>query len=238
MTGASSGGTSRRRPGPAGGLLVALLAASVALSGGSAAAQGLALPRDEPEPMPEPGAALAPADQGPALAPAAPAASLDDLPDYGPPPIDEAAPPSSQPRKPVPPLVVKRVPRFKLTYQRFVDHRIGGEASPYNVGAVTFFPLSTWVRLGCTLRFGMEQSSGKRSYFIDGLATVGAQLLEVVRGFTPFVDFSVGPGLRMYTTFNNTMPSLQWTFGLDAGVEVYLGGRFYLSGAIGWSGPW
>jgi hypothetical protein len=242
----SRGGAAAARAAAA--LAAAALAAVVLLAGGVAAAQGAAVPRDEPEPAPEPLPAPGPAP-------------IDDLPDYGPRPEGEAAAaamppgaapgtapgatpdaplaaaPASQPRLKVPPLVIKRVPRFKLTYQRFVDHRLGGEASPYHVAAVSFYPLSTWVRLGCTVRFGMEESDSKKSWFLDALFSGGLQVPEFVRGVTPFVDFNVGPGFRLYTTFNNSMPALQWTFGLDAGAEVHLGGRLYVSGAVGWVRP-
>ena len=33
------------------------------------------------------------------------------------------------------------------------------------------------------------------------------------------------------------MPVLQWTLGLDLGAEVHLGGRVYLTGALGWVRP-
>jgi hypothetical protein len=225
---------------PPRGARAALLAAALGLAAGVASAQGPAVPRDEPEPQPEPGADQPEPAPSPAPFPAPPApgpAPLDDLPDYGPPPEGERAAPASQPRRAIPPLVFKRTPHLKLTYQRFVDHRLGGEASPYHVMALTFFPLSTWVRLGCTARFGYEETHGKPSWFLDFLATAGLQLPEAARGFTPFVDFSVGPGLRLYTTFHNSMPSLQWTFGLDAGAEVYLSRRFFVTGALGWVRP-
>jgi hypothetical protein len=214
---------------PPRGALAALLAAQLVLAAGGARAQ---VPRDEPEPLPEPAGQPAP------VAPLAPIPPpLDELPDYGPRPEEEgAAAPASRPHK-VPPLVIKRTPRLELTYQRFVDHRLGGEATPYHVAALTFFPVSTWLRLGCTVRFGMEQTDGKPSWFLDGLAVAGVQLPEVARGFTPFADFSIGPGFRYYTAFHNTYPSLQWTFGVEAGANVYVSGRVYLTGSVGWVRP-
>jgi hypothetical protein len=230
---AAAGGACRGAPTGRTLLAAVAMAAGLGLTPGPAAAEE----RDEPAPMPEP-SAHPPTTPGPGPGGASPdRGEVADLPDYGPRPAEEPAVASAPAPRPAT-LRLKRAPRLKLVYHRYTDHKIGGEPAPFNVAALTFYPLSEWVRLGCSLRFGIEDGHpGKRSWFLDILFSAGLQWLEAVRGVTPFAEFSVGPGFRMYTTFNNSIPSLQWSFGVDGGLEVYLGGRVYLTGAIGWTRP-
>jgi len=102
---------------------------------------------------------------------------------------------------------------------------------------VTFFPVASVFRLSCSIRFGMADGVSPRSYFLDALAGVGLQAREAVRGVTPFVEAQAGAGLRMYSTFHNTLPSLGWTFGAEAGVQLFLVDSFHVVGAVGWARP-
>jgi hypothetical protein len=194
----------------------AALAGVLVLAAGltPARAQPGAVPRDEPAPAPEPGG--------------------DTLPDYGPPPMARAAPAPG-----VPALDVPETPRFKLTYSRFTAHRLGGLDQPFNVPALTFYVLSSKLRVGATTRLGLDASgtSSSSDWFLDEVVSVGVQLTGLIDRVVPFVDFNAGFGFRMYATFNNSLPSFTWSFGVQAGAEIYLTRRLYLSAALGWIRP-
>jgi hypothetical protein len=168
------------------------------------------VPRDEPAPAPDPA----------------------DLPDYGPQPAAAAA-------APVPPLELPETPRFKLTWSRFTAHRLGGQDQPFDAAGVTFYLVSSWLRVGATTRLGVEeaQAGAPADWFLDEVGSVGLQLPGVLPRVVPFVDVLAGFGFRMYKTFNNSLPSFTWCFGLQAGAEVYLTRRAYLSLAAGWLRP-
>jgi hypothetical protein len=162
-----------------------------------------------------------------------------ELPDYGPQPVvsepSVAAPASSR----VAEARAARSPRLRLTYSRFSTRAIGGEEQPFSVPAVTLFVHAKWLRIGASTRLGLEEGSGgsSSSWFIDEVFGVGVQQPHLWPYVVPFLDARVGFGFRMYTTFNNTLPSLMWSYGVEAGVDVYIYERIYLSLAVGWVRP-
>jgi hypothetical protein len=154
-----------------------------------------------------------------------------DLPDYGPLPQD------LRPR--IGALSIPQTPGFKLTYSRFTARRIGGQGQPFNVPALAFYFISSWLRLGLTTRFGLEDASGNgsRDWFIEEAATLGLQAPGWLPHLLPFVEFSAGLGMRLFKTFNNSQFTSTWSYGLNFGTEIYLTRRFYLTAAIGWIRP-
>jgi hypothetical protein len=181
------------------------------------------VPRDEPEPLPD--GAVIPAP--------------DELPDYGPVPLAEPAQSPEAAASKVAPLVIPYTPRFKLTYARFTGHKIGGRDQPFNLAGFTLYLVSGWLRVGATTRFGLEDgvAGEPRDFFLDEVFSAGLQASGWSRRILPFVELNGGLGFRMYYSFNNSFPCFQWSVGVDVGAELYVAGRFYFTGALGWLRP-
>jgi hypothetical protein len=140
-------------------------------------------------------------------------------------------------------------PRLKLSYVRFAAGNVDGTAVPLHGVHLDFYPLSwRW------LRGGVEAETGRgtaRLYGADAAvryALLGATFgLQLPGRITPFVEGRLAGGV-----FNgratgaatvgdqsvdvNGRSAATWMYvrGLDAGAEVYVAGRAYLSAALGW----
>lgn len=138
------------------------------------------------------------------------------------------------------------VPRVKLSYRRFSFVRIGatnpgspvGAAAPqtFESLALDLYPISSVVRGGLTTQFGWESGAFDRSgdYFLAQSFSVGLQRTGYV---TPFVEVLGGAGYMRRRQFETSVPTAYWQLGVDAGAEIYVRGRAYVSLAVGYLHP-
>lgn len=157
--------------------------------------------------------------------------------------VSQSAPPAEHPN-----------PRFKLSYRRFSLANIDGSTMNLQGGQIDSYFLSRrFIRIGLEAEGGAGDSAASSHisnawYGLGGLS-VGFQYPARV---TPFVEgrFAAGvlggsmtgtipvAGGAASVNLNNTpVATLLYLGGIDAGVEVYTFGRFYLSASIGWAHP-
>ena len=173
---------------------------------------------------------------------AAPAAWADEVEPLAPPPpsIDEpvtaALPNGAHPN-----------PRLKLSYVRSAIGNLDGSAIPIDALAVDVYPLSRrWVRAGIGLEGGRGNATfmGDRASLADLLLGVSAGV-QLPGRVTPFVEGHLAGGALHGQTdgpivvdgvvvTSASATTYLYTFGLDAGAEVYAVGRSYLSLSLGW----
>jgi hypothetical protein len=148
------------------------------------------------------------------------------------------APPSEHP-----------TPRLKLTYERFSAGNIDGSPMPLEALHLDMYAVSArWIR------GGLDAEGGRgHAHLGDATASVKYGLLGVNAGFqlpgriTPFVEGRAAAGVLAGTLDGSlTIPGstfvvsdvsvATWMYatGVDAGTEIYLAGRAYVSLGIGW----
>jgi hypothetical protein len=122
-------------------------------------------------------------------------------------------------------------PGFKLGLRRFVIPDQAGADTEALLGTLDFYVYSRFVRVG----LGATGGVGRPRDDIMALGTVSAGLQWPAR-ITPFVEFDFGGGVYYRRMLAG---QLFWahTLGVDAGVEIYLAGDFYVSAAAGWTRP-
>lgn len=164
--------------------------------------------------------------------------------------VDLAA--SSFRAQPTPPQTAggwAHAPRMKLAYRHFSFARVASSAPSITPGAVLpsapqsfesialdLYPISWFIRIGLSTQFGWESGQFNRTgdYFIAESASLGVQLPG---RFTPFVEGFAGAGYMRRKQGTNSLPSGYWQVGVDAGVEIYLANRAYVSVAAGYLHP-
>ncbi|MBC8133821.1 MAG: hypothetical protein H7X95_12625 [Deltaproteobacteria bacterium] len=102
--------------------------------------------------------------------------------------------------------------------------------------SLDLYPLSSYLRVGFSTQFGWESGMFDRTgdYFIAESASVGFQWPG---RFTPFVEGLAGAGYMRRKQATGDLPSGYWQLGVDAGVEIYLAKRGYVSLALGYLHP-
>jgi len=136
-------------------------------------------------------------------------------------------------------------PRLKLAYRRFPFARVGSSAGTtptastsesFESVSVDLYPMSWYLRVGLSTQFGWESEKFDRSgdYFVAETASVGFQWPG---RFTPFVEALAGAGYMRRVMADLNLPTAYWQVGVDAGVEIYLANRAYVSLAIGYLHP-
>ncbi|HVV52446.1 MAG TPA: hypothetical protein VHO06_22455 [Polyangia bacterium] len=177
-----------------------------------------------------------------ALLAAAPSARADEVEPLSPaePVIDETVTP------PLPPAAQPN-PRLKLSFVRFAIGNLDGSAIPLDALHVDVYPLSRrWVRAGLELEGGLGDATymGDRARLADLLLGLNAGV-QLPGRITPFVEGRLAGGaLSGHTEGPITVDGLVVTqaaattylyeFGVDAGAELYVVGRSYLSLSLGW----
>lgn len=134
------------------------------------------------------------------------------------------------------------VPRAKLGYRRFTFVRPGATSGSavasesFDNLSLDIYPVSSIVRLGLSTQLGWE--SGRLNDGGDYLFAESLSLGVQRRGrVTPFGEFLLGGGYMRRMQVGMSVPTAYWQFGLDGGCEIYLGGRSYVSVAIGYLRP-
>lgn len=177
---------------------------------------------------------------------------------------DAAAPSSATPAAPNAPVesvtksasVAHANPRLKLSYRRFnVGNFMSASASavPLQGGQLDAYLISRrWFRLGVEAEGGAGDASysGQSAQLWYGMGGLSLGFQYPAR-VTPFVEgrFAAGAlggkmsgsipvGYGASVNLDNTqVATLMYVGGVDAGIELYTFGRFYLSAAIGWAHP-
>ena len=138
-------------------------------------------------------------------------------------------------------------PRLKLSYTHFSIGNPDGSAIPLNAIHLDAYPISQrWVRAGLEVEAGRGSGTymGDRAALADYLLGVngGVQLPGRV---TPFVEGRLAGGaltghtegpidISGVTVTSASATTYLYAFGLDAGAELYVLGRGYLSLSLGW----
>ena len=127
-------------------------------------------------------------------------------------------------------------PTVKFAYRGYGLPNLDTSTLAFNALELDLYPVSArWVRVGVEAEFGWGGGAvdGQDSHawdFVAG-AIVGVQYPWRV---TPFAEARFVAGLLGGDVIGQTALTWVWMGGLDVGAEVYVAGRFYLSGAIGW----
>jgi hypothetical protein len=149
------------------------------------------------------------------------------------------------PKKPHPNPVVK------FGYRHLALRNIDGSNLGFNSGSIDAYAVSRrW------FRFGFEAEAGGASGFINDMSlgpgagtivsapmTAWYAAVGLLAGFqyparvTPFVEGRFIAGAIGGDIAGQSAVSYTYMGGLDAGIELYLVGRFYLTASVGWVRP-
>jgi hypothetical protein len=130
--------------------------------------------------------------------------------------------------------ITRPVPRVKLAYRNFTT--IGLEKNtdlPFHIIELDYYPSSGYFRFGLDTELGLNNGPYSAWYLTTG-AAVGFQYPARV---TPFLEGRFVAGLMGGSAMGATAVSYTYMGGLETGAEIYVGGRFYFSAAIGWVHP-
>ena len=122
-------------------------------------------------------------------------------------------------------------PGFKLGFRRFVIPDQAASDTEALLGSMEFYPISSYVRFGLGASGGVGQP--RDDILVLGNGSLGVQWPARV---TPFVDFAFAGGVY-YRAMLAGQVFWMHTLGVDAGVETYIAGDFYVSAAAGWIRP-
>jgi hypothetical protein len=148
---------------------------------------------------------------------------------------------------PVAPNATRPTPRLKLSFVRFAIGNLDGTGIPVDALHLDVYPLSRrWVRAGLELETGRGDAiyMGDRASLTDLLLGVNAGV-QLPGRVTPFVEGRLSGGalhghtegaidVGGVTLTDAAATTYLYTFGADAGAELYLVGRGYLSLSLGW----
>jgi hypothetical protein len=138
-------------------------------------------------------------------------------------------------------------PRLKLSYTRFSIGNPDGSAIPLDALHLDAYPISQrWVRAGLELEAGRGSGSymGDHAALSDYLLGVNAGV-QLPGRVTPFVEGRLAGGaltgrtegpidIGGVTVTQASATTYLYAFGVDAGAELYVLGRGYLSLSLGW----
>jgi hypothetical protein len=138
-------------------------------------------------------------------------------------------------------------PRLKLSYTRFSIGNPDGSAIPLDALHLDAYPISQrWLRAGLELEAGRGNATymGDRAALADYLLGINAGV-QLPGRVTPFAEGRLtGGALRGHTegpidvggvtVTQASATTYLYAFGADAGAELYVLGRGYLSLSLGW----
>lgn len=130
--------------------------------------------------------------------------------------------------------VERPVPRVKLAYRWLRAAGLEGPPIDFHVVELDYYPSSMrWFRFGMSAEGGIGKDAFGSWFFTAG-ALVGVQYPWRV---TPFLDARFTAGVVGGSYLGQAAVSWIHTGGIEGGAEVHLGGRFYVSLALGWAHP-
>jgi hypothetical protein len=138
-------------------------------------------------------------------------------------------------------------PRLKLSYTRFSIGNPDGSAIPLDALHLDAYPISRrWVRAGLELEAGRGSGTylGDRAALSDYLLGLNAGV-QLPGRVTPFVEGRLAGGaltghtegpidIAGVTVTQASATTYLYAFGVNAGAELYVLGRGYLSLSLGW----
>jgi hypothetical protein len=130
--------------------------------------------------------------------------------------------------------ITHQVPRVKLAYRYFSTVGIS-KADPFDwhAGELDYYPSSGYLRFGLDTELGFAGGPYDAWYMATG-PVLGFQYPARV---TPYLEARFLAGLLGGTAMGATAVSYIYMGGLDTGLELYLGGRFYVTLGVGWVHP-
>jgi hypothetical protein len=129
--------------------------------------------------------------------------------------------------------VTHDVPRLQLAYRRLWTAGLDGGTTAFDVGEIDYYPVSGLLRFGIDGEVGWGGGHYDLWYFVVG-ATLGVQWPARV---TPFLEARFVAGLVGGDYDHQVVISWMYQGGLEAGADIYVARRFYLSAALGWTHP-
>ncbi len=139
-------------------------------------------------------------------------------------------------------------PRLKASYRRFSFVRIGAmdpespssgaaAAQAFSSVSLDVYPVSSIVRLGLSTSGGWEDGifNAGGDYFLAQCVSLGFQI--PAGKMMPFAEMLAGGGYMRRRQLGTSVPTAYWQYGVDAGTEIFIFGRSYLSLAVGYLRP-
>ena len=124
------------------------------------------------------------------------------------------------------------VARFEASYRFFQLADPYGGALPFHLVELSGFPYAKIFRLGISLSAGGAPRYS--AWLFDVGLSVGVQYPARV---TPFLDLRLNVGVIGAEIVGRKVVSYQYRPTLEAGIEVFIAGRFHLTAAVGWAHP-
>lgn len=132
---------------------------------------------------------------------------------------------------------------LRLFYRGFDFHCATGPCW-YNGAGLVVYP-SAWLDLRGgwqALRFGIGLAGGGESsqtrdrwwqhdFVLEALLVVG---LKYPWRLTPYAEFLVGLGAMHRNLYNKDQVFFAYSFGLEAGLELFIRGSFHIGASVGW----
>lgn len=137
------------------------------------------------------------------------------------------------------PAEAHQAPAFKLSYRRLGMANLAGPSFAFNAGQLDVYPLSRrWIRIGLEAEAGAASTTvedrATRAWYVAAGVSAGIQYPWRV---TPFVEGRFAAGVLGGEIAGQSVVTYMYLGGIDAGIELYLFSRFYLSAALGWVRP-
>jgi hypothetical protein len=130
--------------------------------------------------------------------------------------------------------ITHQVPRVKLAYRYFSTVGLTkSEGFNWHAGELDYYPSSGYLRFGLDTELGFAGGTYDAWFMATG-PVLGFQYPARV---TPYLEARFLAGLLGGTAMGATAVSYIYMGGLDTGIELYLGGRFYVTVGIGWVHP-
>jgi hypothetical protein len=130
--------------------------------------------------------------------------------------------------------ITHQVPRVKLAYRYFSTVGLSkSDSFDWHTGELDYYPSSGYLRFGLDTELGFA-GGVYDAWFLSTGPVLGFQYPARV---TPYLEARFLAGLLGGTAMGASAVSYIYMGGLDTGIELYLGGRFYVTLGVGWVHP-
>lgn len=124
----------------------------------------------------------------------------------------------------------QRGPRLKLGYRTFSVTDLGARHARYHCATADLYIYSGLVRTGLGLEGGTETTQ-RDNFILGSTINLGAQYPARL---TPFVDLILGLGVARRDLYNQDLVGFAYSFGIEAGTELFVYGGLLISAGLGW----
>ena len=141
--------------------------------------------------------------------------------------------------QPAPSRPPHAVPRFKLSYRSFSMANLDNTSVHFDAGQIDLYAASRrWIRIGVEAEGGAAKASLDASQTSIYYGALGLSAgIQYPWRVTPFVEGRFAAGLLGGNLMGYTAVTYAYLGGVDAGIDLYLFSRFYISAALGWVHP-